>query len=543
MSVAVQHAGRSNRRLDRPALVALVLGLAGIAYRLALLLFDVPGANSDEATFGLATIHIAEGRELPIYMYGQHYMGAVESYFAAPLFAAFGPSWLALRVPLLVLYAAFVFLMFVLTRRLYSPWLATFTVGLLALGSERVVRDQITAVGGRPEIKAAVALLLLLGLALGQGRVRRRWLAFAVFGLVAGLTVWVDWLVLPYLAAAGSVLLVGCWRELLRWAGPVLLAGFLVGVSPLIVDNLTAPSGEDSVSVFLELNGEGAGSASPTEQLRGGVLSGIPLATGLCPPERCAPWQMWWAVLYVPLLLAAAALALVDPRRPGTAVGEAQPSRRVRHAAQIALAAAAGLTVFGYVRSPAAAATPLASARYLSILQISLPAALWPLWRMARWSWHGSAATVPRRVCGMAASGLLAALSATMLFTTAAQVAQVRPIREEERRERMLAAEVRRAGIRDVYGDYWTCNRLIFATREQVACAVLRDNLRPGQDRYRPYRDRVYAANRPAFIFAVDDGADGAFQAYLRRYHVEATVTEVAGYRIYQPSVTVRPWL
>ncbi len=165
--LTVPRGRRSIRSFDRPALVALGLGLVGLGYRLALVLLTVPGSNSDEATFGLAAMHIAERRGLPIFLYGQHYMGTVESYLAAPLFALFGANWVLLRLPLLLLYAAFVYLVYRLTRRLYSPWLATFTVGLLALGSERVVRDQITAVGGRPEIKPAVVLLLLIALALG----------------------------------------------------------------------------------------------------------------------------------------------------------------------------------------------------------------------------------------------------------------------------------------------------------------------------------------------------------------------------------------
>ena len=41
---------------------------------------------------------------------------------------------------------------------------------------------------------------------------------------------------------------------------------------------------------------------------------------------------------------------------------------------------AAGVTVLAYARSPAAGLTPAESARYLTVLQISLPAALWPLW-------------------------------------------------------------------------------------------------------------------------------------------------------------------
>jgi len=535
-----RRAERGGRRFDRPALVALVLGGLGLGYRLVLILSGVPGSNSDEATFGLAALHIAQGRELPVFMYGQHYMGALESYLAAALFAAFGPSWLMLRLPLLALYAAFVLLMYLLTRRLYTPWLAVFTVGLLALGSERVIRDQMTAVGGRPEIKAGVVLLLLLALSLGQGRLRHPWLGYATFGLVAGLTVWVDWLVLPYLAAALAVLLVGRWRSLLGWPAAVLVGGFVIGVAPLIADNLAAPPGQDSVSVFLKLNAAGSGAASPTEQVREGVLAGLPVASGLCPGVECASWQAWWGIAYPPLLVAAAVLAVADLGRTGGTPGEPARARRVRCAAQLALPAAAGLALLAYVRSPMAALTPTESARYLSILQISLPAVLWPLWRVARRLRPGRPAS--RRLVGVAAAGVLTVLSALMLIGTAGQIAAVPGVRAEERRAAELVAELRRSGVTAAYGTYWICNRLIFNMREEVACAVLGPTLRPGQTRYQPYLYEVYAARRPAFVFATGEPADAAFASYLRRRGIAATQTQTGGYRIYRPAVTVHPW-
>jgi hypothetical protein len=526
--------------LDGPDLVALLLGGLGVGYRLVLILLGVPGSNSDEATFGLAALHIAEGRELPVFMYGQHYMGALESYLAATLFAALGPSWLLLRLPLLALYAAFVLLMYRLTRRLYSPWLAVFTVGLLALGSERVVRDQMTAVGGRPEIKAGAVLLLLVALSLGQGRFRRPLLGYTAFGLVAGLTVWVDWLVLPYLAGAVAVLLVGSPRRLLGWPIVALVGAFGVGAAPLIVDNLTAPAGQDSVSVFQALSQAGAGATSTTDQVREGVLAGVPQASGLCPAERCAAWQAWWGVAYPPLLVAAAVLVVADVRRTRGQPHEPAPARRARYAAQLALPAAGALTLLAYVRSPLAALAPTASARYLSILQISLPALLWPLWRLARWL--PPAPSAPRRLVGAAAAAVLTILAALMVAGTAGQIAQVPEIRAGERREAELAAELRRSGVTAAYGTYWTCNRLIFNTREEVACAVLGPTLRPGQTRYAPYTYKVYAAHRPAFVFATDEPADATFARYLRERGIPAAVREAGGYRIYRPAVTTHPW-
>jgi hypothetical protein len=563
VSISARRGGWPRLPLDGPALAALALGAAGVGYRLVLLLLGVPGTNSDEAVFGLAAMHIAQGRAAPIYMYGQHYMGAVESYLAAPLFAAFEPSWLLLRIPVLALYAVFVVLMHRMTRRLYSPWFAVLVVGLLALGSERVVRDQVTAVGGRPESKPAVVALLLIAVALGERRLRRRTLALGAFGLLAGLVVWDDWLVLPYLAVAGLVLLAGAGRDLVGRGGALAVAGFVLGVLPLILDNLTAPPGQDSLTVFRQLNEAGAGQTTPAAQVRGAMLVGLPLATGLCPADGCAPWQAAWGVLYPLLLLAAAVLALAGLRRgepptggpgrvdtrpphpPGPS-GVPQRAWRVRYAAQLALVVAAGVTVLAYARSPAAGLTPDESARYLTVLQISLPAALWPLWLASATARRRLTTATHHRagwgLSGTAAAGVLVALTAAMLGASAEQIAKVPGIRAEEQRSRALAAAVRQAGIRHAYAEYWTCYRLVFHTGERLACAVTTDSLRPGHDRYPPYQREVAGAARPAFIFAADGAGDRAFRGHLRRHAIRASVTEAGGYRIYQPEAPVRLW-
>ncbi len=262
---------------------------------------------------------------------------------------------------------------------------------------------------------------------------------------------------------------------------------------------------------------------------------------------------MSWGVLYLALLLVAVVLAVVGLRRADGAVpgGSVEVQQRMRYVVQLALPVAAALALLAYVRNPLAATAPLASARYLSILQISLPAVLWPLWLAARAArrgpttahpWHGVSAALIRRGSGLLAGAILAVVSATMLATTGLLISHIPTIRAEERQPRELADALRQAGIRRVYGEYWTCNRLIFTTRERIICAVLGPNLRPGQNRYPPYQVKVHAANRPAFVFATDGPADVAFRSYLREHDIAATVAEIGAYRLYQPTVAVRPW-
>ncbi|WFF03986.1 hypothetical protein [Micromonospora sp. WMMD964] len=548
MSQTEQHRGRRRPRLDRPALVALLFGLAGVLYRLILTLFTVPVSNSDEATFGLAALHIGQGRERPVFLYGQHYMGMVESYLAAPLVALAGPSWPVLRLPMLALYALFLYLIHRLTRRICAPWFATFVVGLLVLGGERVVRDQLTVVGGRPEVKPAVLVMLLITVGLAAGTIHRRRLAVAAFGLLVGLALWSDWLILPYLAVAGLALVWAVRRELLGWSGLLLVAGVAVGVAPMIVDNLRAGPGDDSLSVFREISTKTGPLPPWSDRIRGGLLEGVPLAHGLCPVDGCGRWQQWFGVLYPVLLVVGAVFAVLAYRRAARPRGEqtgraARPrGERVGPVVQLALVAGAGLTLLSYVRSPLAATSPLDNARYLSVLQLSLPAVLWPLWVVAVACRRGTVGALGR-LTGALSTAVLAALTAIALLVTVLFAATgTGASRTEEAQARELAAALRADGPHQVYGDYWTCNRLIFNTDEAVVCGVLDGDLSPGQNRYLPYWRQVGRAERPGYVTEVDSPMDRRLRRLLADRADAAPVREIGGYRVYHPDTPVRPW-
>lgn len=514
--------------MTRAAGVALALGVLGTAFRLALLLAGAPPTNSDEATIGLMAVHIVEHGAHPVFFYGQHYMGALEAYLAAPLFLVAAPSVLLLRLTTLAMYAAFMVTMFFLTRRLYSPWFAVAVVGLLALGSDRVLKDQLIAGGGYPEINALAAALLLAAVRFAAAA-PRRWWPYALWGLGAGLALWADFLVAPYLAAAGGVLLVFRRRELWGRAGAALAAGALLGVAPLVAHDLTSPLKDSSLAVLLHLNGAGADEAAGAgltfaDQIHGGVLLGIPLATGLCPPSRCDAAHLYWGAAYPPLLLIAAVMAVVALRR--------RTERRVAQVGRLALVAAALLTILLYLRSPAAALTPIESGRYLSCLLVSTPAALWPLWSLAsrliaRPPWRVRAAAA-------AAAAVLAAVLVAAVAATVTAVGTVGEIRANDRANEDVIGYLDSHGVTRVYGEYWTCNRLTFATRERIVCAVLADDLTPGFDRHPPYREMVRAAPDPGYVVLNGSPLDRNLAGRLAGHPVEART--FGNFRVYLPA-------
>ncbi|GAA1875673.1 hypothetical protein [Asanoa iriomotensis] len=499
------------RRPGAAALAALALGLAGLGYRIAVLLSGAPPTNSDEGTMGLAALHIGQGRGLPVYFYGQNYMGTLEAYLAAPLVAVAKGSVLALRLPNLLLYVAFLAAMWALTKRLYSPWFATFVVGLLALGSDRILKNQLISGGGYPEINTAGAALMLLGVALAT---RPRTAGYAAFGLLTGLMVWVDWLVLPYVAAAAAVLLL---KRPGRRAWIALAGGTLVGVAPLLIHDLTSAWKHSAIPTFLGLNGGGP-DASWAERLHGGVLTGIPLATGMCAPGRCEPWQLWWAPVWLALLAVA-----------GYAAWRAFRTKpdRVRAAGRLALVVAALVSLLVYARSNAAGNTPMESGRYLHCVLISTPAVLWPLWRLRG------------RVTRWLGGAGLAVICAFALVATVSVVRELPRIAAVDDRQVGLLAELDRRGVTTVYSEYWTCDYIAYISVERVRCAVISADLTPGFDRYQPYKQAV--ADAPTRTFALPTGSpeSAAVRAYLDEHQVSYTVDVVSGYDLYQPATRV----
>jgi hypothetical protein len=470
-------------RLAHPARFALVLGLLGLGWRVVLTVLGVPPTNSDEAIMGLAALHVAQGNGVPTYFYGQHYMGTIEAVLAAPLVAVLGPSVIALRVVTLLLYAAMLVSVFHLVRRVFSPGLAVFTVGLLALGGDRLVLNQLQAIGGYPESVPMVAGLLLLTYLLVTRRLTRWW-AFAGWGLLFGLIVWNHWSPAPYLLGALVVLL--AFRVLTWRTAAVTVGALLVGALPLLIDNVRAEAADRSINVFLALNA--AGPAAPLGvRIRHGGFSGLPGALGLCEVDRCAGWAQVWAPVIVALLIVATVAAIRGLR------GSDRPEH-AKHAVRLVLAGAALVSLATYLNSPAAGGDPMGTSRYLAMLVLSVPAAIWPVWEIAR---PASAIVVAVRWTTRAlipAVALGTALAVTMAFATASLGRHIPRYQAVAARQSALIAALDGAGVNRIHTDYWTCYWITYTTGERIVCGVLSDDASKGHNRYAPYwRDEAQA--------------------------------------------------
>jgi hypothetical protein len=553
----------------RLALAALIVLGCALLLRVGLILFPWPPTDSDEATMGLMALHIDGSGERPIFFYGQQYMGTLEAYLAAGAFHLFGPSLLALRLGTLLMSVGALAVLYLLARRLYSPGLSLLCLGLLALGPAEALLRELWSGGGYAETLLFGSTVMLLGTWLAQttppanatrapvGRPLLRLGAFAGWGVAAGLGLWSDFLVLPFVLASGLLLAACCWRAW-RVALPAAVAGLLVGGFPLLAYALTAPSHDPFVGALGVSQSSDAWRgdvfAQVVGQLGGTIAVALPNITGgdaicsLSPSDQwplasatphdlaCTGVHALWGLGFMSLLT----VALILPARTlwlGRRHNHSHDAF-VRDAARLALAGAAALGLLLFLASPVAARSPQLHARYLIAVLIALPAVLAPVWSVATRPRLPVPSAPPhawiaRLALGVVAAAYLLAFGSVLVAIPAAQA--------QNQQRGALVAHLERAGASRVFSEYWTCGWLIFFSRERLVCAALDPHLQPDLvDRYPPYRAQVEAAPDAAYVFPLDSAQAAAFAARVDGSAVDVRYVRetYAGYVIYRPLPT-----
>ncbi len=537
--------------------------------RFLLIYFNWPVTNSDEGNMGLLALHVAFQGDHPTFFYGLPYMAPLEGYIAAPLFRIFGVSLFTLRLGLLLLFAAFLICMYYLTRLLYTEKFALTIVILLSLGSYPIIYLQLKAFGEYPETELFSALIPLLAswLALTyytsfRGEtIASQWkrnLIYGFLGLIMGLALWVDFLILPIIATAGLILLLFCFRELISWAGLSLLVGATAGSFPLILYNLTAPSNQNSLNILLWIHQDGSQEIIKQHltwlhHIIGTVMISLPSITGAnpdCPFNAyplfgtpnvstlpCMVFHGTWGIGYLILLIIAiscAVSAIWQSRQYFSSQNEVIEKRQVLilQCCRLMLLVNVTLTLFSYVTSAKSAVPPVISYRYLLYAFIAAPAILWPLWKGMRF--ENTQANKRLKLTSILSGGLLLLIFLTFAIGTVRTFADIPAAQADYEQEGALVQDLLKIGATRIYSDYWTCNRLTFRSREQIICSVLDDQLNPGFDRYLPYRYLVRAAHRPAYVFAVGSSVVDVLKRQLQSPGTRYRTFIFEGYMVFQ---------
>lgn len=513
--------------------LALVLAL-GAALRLALLARDVPTLDSDEAVIGLMALHLRHG-EWSVFFWGQGYMGSLEAMLAAPFVWLFGPSALTLRLAPLLVGLAAVACIALLGSALFSPRVGLVSAALLALGPPFFDVLSVRAYGGYVETLLFGPLLLLLALrgAAPVGRTRR---AHALFGLVAGLALWTDVLILPFLAGAVALWWLQRRRDLLRPRAWLPLAGgLLLGVLPAIVENLRDGGATVATIVGLTALGARGAHAPPISLLHNlwllatvslPILAGAGFAgtqaAGLSPADF-AQVRAQHPLAYVFSLVVVAGAAVVALAGVWELARGARGLRAARH--PVDAPAPESDAEPGQVARQGQAALALVGALYLGAFCLSgqenvfaTPRYLFPLYA-ATPLLVGWGARLVRRIGpamataakGPGRSGALLGGTAlvALLVWNVSGAAALQPVQTAARdhgmwiagRDEALLGILRAHHVRTVISnDYWEGLRLTFESGETVVAVMVTPQGHPGFNRYRPYVTRGLADPQPAYV-------------------------------------------
>ncbi len=356
-----------------------------------------------------------------------------------------------------------------------------------------------------------------------------------VLGLVVGCALWVDFLILPFLGTASILLLLFCRRELVSWAGLSLFVGLLIGAFPLLYYNITAPLSSNSIAILLSIQQNAAPQHLPfLQQIVGTVMISLPNATGfnpLCPDAfpyfgtvnmYCVIVQGGWGIGYLMLLAFVTLLTVYaiwrgwKDRVSSTANNkEAERQDIARQCCRLMLLVSVCGTILLYAISPAAAAYPGPTARYLVCVLVATPALCWPLWNS---EWMAKAFFQKRTNAHLFVSrGILFLLLLLFVRGTFLTFLQVPAAEAAYAQQDRLVQHLLTLHATRIYSEYWTCNRLIFQSEEKIICSALAENLGPGFDRYTPYRNIVRASPLPAYVFPVGFQQTAALDAKLNK--------------------------
>ncbi|HEY4036596.1 MAG TPA: hypothetical protein VGL94_21790 [Ktedonobacteraceae bacterium] len=174
--------------------------------------------DGDEALLGVQAQHILQG-ERPIYYYGQPYMGSLEAYFVAIVFALTGSALWALRIVPIVLSLVVVWLTWCLAGALADGaklssttrrWFMTVAALLATLPPLYDMVMELRTWGGHIEIYIIMLLLLYAVLRLTQrwdvgASGREMAVRWAVIGFIIGVGIWI------YPLGASAVLAMLVW--------------------------------------------------------------------------------------------------------------------------------------------------------------------------------------------------------------------------------------------------------------------------------------------------------------------------------------------
>lgn len=180
----------------------LSASIAAVMLKLSLLLVGVIPFNSDEAIVALMARHILAG-ELPIFFYGQAYMGSLDAFLVAGLFKLVGNGVWSIRWVQIGLYSLTILTTAYICRRITGSWkVGVIAAWFLAIPNVNMTLYSTVSLGGYGEMLLIGNLILLtthrITLEIDHGNEKKVLWPWFALGFLSGTGLWAFGLSLVY---------------------------------------------------------------------------------------------------------------------------------------------------------------------------------------------------------------------------------------------------------------------------------------------------------------------------------------------------------
>lgn len=211
-------------------IILLVLVLVGAILRLDFMRAVSFCIDGDEAIVGLMGKHILDGRGIPVFYYGQHYMGSLEAMLASISFALFGISPISLQLVPLVCSLLLIVLTFFLGRAAMNTRAGLVASGLMAVAPPGLLVWSSKARGGFIELVVLGVVAFLVCIAWIRTHPERLRYPVAL-GFILGVGWWVNNQIVYFIVPIGIFSLIHTFSQSMRLVGNGTAGGTTLGMS------------------------------------------------------------------------------------------------------------------------------------------------------------------------------------------------------------------------------------------------------------------------------------------------------------------------
>ena len=262
--------------------LALIISLILIGLFVRLLFLSHGGAtiDSDEAIVGLMARHIQEGREWPIFYYGQHYMGSLEPTLISLIFNFTDQNEWTLKIVPLFFSLIFIYQVFLLAEKFGGKKTALVAAFLAAVPPVGFVEWSTKARGGFIELVVLGTAALIIAIDVYRQN-KPKISSLSLLAFILGIAWWVNNQAIFYIVAIGLFLIVPLIKKLglKQTAIHSIIAGacFFIGGTPFWYYNLfTHPR----LQTFKQLGGHAKFPSEVLSHLHGFFSEALPILLG-----------------------------------------------------------------------------------------------------------------------------------------------------------------------------------------------------------------------------------------------------------------------